>query len=43
MAGTFTIKAEAPLPSRKTCDDKDWESYERVCKAEGVLPLAPSR
>ncbi|MGH9493813.1 MAG: hypothetical protein ACRD3B_02350 [Candidatus Sulfotelmatobacter sp.] len=42
MAGTFTIKAESPLPHRKTCDPKDWESYERVCQTEGVLALRPS-
>jgi hypothetical protein len=41
MHGSFTIKAEAPLPHRKTCDRKDWDSYERVCKAEGVLAFAP--
>jgi hypothetical protein len=42
MSGTLTIRAESPLPHRKTCDQKDWESYERVCKSEGVLALAPS-
>jgi hypothetical protein len=42
MHGSFTMKAEAPLPHRKTCDQKDWDSYERVCAAEGVLPLAPT-
>lgn len=41
MQGTFTVKKEAPLPERKTCDPRDWESYERVCKYEGVLALAP--
>ena len=41
MTGTLTIRAESPLPHRKTCDAKDWESYERVCKSEGVLALAP--
>jgi hypothetical protein len=41
MMGTFTIKAESPLPQRRTCDPKDWESYERVCQVEGVLALAP--
>lgn len=41
MKGTLTVKAEAPLPYRKTCDPKDWESYARVCVAEGVLMLAP--
>jgi hypothetical protein len=37
MAGTLTVRAESPLPHRKTCDAKDWESYERVCQAEGIL------
>jgi predicted nuclease of predicted toxin-antitoxin system len=41
MQGTFNVKAEAPLPHRKTCDLKDWQSYERVCATEGVLALAP--
>lgn len=41
MSGTLTIKVESPLPHRKTCDAKDWESYERVCISEGVLALAP--
>ena len=41
MSGTLTIRAESPLPHRKTCDPKDWESYERVCRSEGVLALAP--
>lgn len=39
--GTLTIKADSPLPHRKTCDPRDWESYERVCAAEGMLTLAP--
>jgi predicted nuclease of predicted toxin-antitoxin system len=39
--GTFSVKVESPLPHRKTCDPRDWESYERVCAAEGVLVLAP--
>ena len=41
MSGTLKIRAESPLPHRKTCDAKDWESYERVCRVEGVLALAP--
>jgi hypothetical protein len=40
--GEFRIRAESPIPSRKTCDAKDWVSYERVCTQEGILPLAPS-
>jgi len=41
IPGTFRICAESPLPSRKTCDPADWDSYERVCKTAGVLALAP--
>jgi hypothetical protein len=41
MTGTIHIRAESPLPSRKTCDPRDWESYARVCNAAGVLVLAP--
>jgi hypothetical protein len=41
MTGTLTVRAEAPMPYRKTCDPKDWDSYARVCAAEGVLVLAP--
>lgn len=41
MSGALTVRAESPLPHRKTCDAKDWESYERVCRSEGVLPFAP--
>jgi predicted nuclease of predicted toxin-antitoxin system len=39
--GEFRIRAESPIPSRKTCDAKDWASYERVCTQEGLLALAP--
>jgi hypothetical protein len=39
--GSFRICEESPMPSRKTCDLKDWSSYERVCSKEGVLALAP--
>ena len=42
MTGTFRIKVECPLPERKTCDAKDWESYERVCQQEGGLALSAS-
>ena len=39
MNGSFRICEESPLPTRKTCDPKDWESYEQVCREEGVLAL----
>lgn len=41
MQGTFRIVEEKPMPHRVTCDPRDWESYERVCAAEGVLAFAP--
>ncbi len=41
IAGTFRVEDERPLPHRKLCDLLDWQSYERVCHAEGVLALAP--
>jgi hypothetical protein len=39
MDASFRICDESPLPTRKTCDPKDWDSYEIVCKQEGVLAL----
>lgn len=39
--GSFRVCAESPMPSRKTCDPRDWESYEQVCREAGVLALAP--
>lgn len=41
MNGDFRICSESPLPSRKTCDPKDWNSFEQVCRSAGRLPLAP--
>lgn len=41
MQGTFRVVEEKPLPYRATCDLRDWESYERVCTAEGVLAFLP--
>jgi hypothetical protein len=39
--GGFRVCDESPLPSRKTCEPKDWESYEVVCRNAGMLALAP--
>ena len=39
--GSFRICEESPLPSRKTCEEQDWQSYDRVCRKAGVLPFAP--
>jgi hypothetical protein len=36
LTGTFTIVADKPRPSRKSCDALDWESYKRVCDSEGI-------
>lgn len=41
MNGTFRVCDESPLPQRKQCDLRDWESYEHVCRDAGVLALAP--
>jgi hypothetical protein len=41
MHGTFRIVEERPLPHRATCDARDWESYKKVCEAEGVLAFIP--
>jgi 5-keto 4-deoxyuronate isomerase len=41
ITGTFRICDESPLPARKSCHPADWQSFERVCKAAGVLALAP--
>jgi len=38
MGGTFSIIEEKPRPTRKKCDPRDWESYRRVCEAEGIEP-----
>lgn len=34
--GTFTVKAESPRPTRKLCEQRDWDSYARVCQSAGV-------
>jgi hypothetical protein len=39
--GSFRVCDESPMPSRKTCHELDWESYEAVCQKAGVLALAP--
>ena len=39
MEGTFRIVDDSPRPNRKQCDGRDWDSYERVCSAEGRLFL----
>jgi hypothetical protein len=41
ISGTFRVAEEKPLPHRKLCDPRDWQSYYRVCEEEGRLPLAP--
>ncbi|MGO4214002.1 hypothetical protein AB4Y89_11385 [Terriglobus sp. 2YAB30_2] len=39
--GAFRLCEESPLPSRKSCDARDWDSFERVCKEAGRLFLTP--
>jgi hypothetical protein len=41
LKGSFRVCDESPLPSRKTCEPADWESFERVCRTAGVLSLTP--
>ena len=36
MDGNFNIVERNPRPSRKYCDERDWRSYENVCRIEGV-------
>jgi len=40
MDSTFLILERSPAPNRKYCDERDWNSYERVCKAEGIDPAS---
>lgn len=37
MEGSFTIADRHPRPLRKLCDEKDWDSYRRVCESEGII------
>jgi predicted nuclease of predicted toxin-antitoxin system len=39
MDASFRVVEDSPKPNRKQCDQKDWDSYEQVCKAEGRLFL----
>lgn len=43
ISGTFRVDDDKPLPHRKLCDPRDWESYRRVCESEGVLALVPEQ
>jgi hypothetical protein len=36
LDGEVHLDEPHPAPSRKSIDGRDWESYERVCKAEGI-------
>jgi hypothetical protein len=38
--GEIHLDTANPTPSRRKIDPRDWESYERVCKAEGIDPEA---
>ena len=42
MSGEFRIVQVNPWPNRVQCDQRDWDSFEDVCRQEGVLALAPS-
>ena len=36
LNGDVHLDTANPTPSRKKVHPKDWESYERVCRAEGI-------
>lgn len=38
LGGDVHLDTAKPSPNRSKVDPKDWESYERVCKAEGIEP-----
>lgn len=40
--GSFRVLEKDPVPTKKQCDAKDWESYEKVCHQAGILPLRPN-
>jgi hypothetical protein len=39
LSGEIHMDSSNPRPSRKKVDSRDWESYERVCAAEGINPF----
>lgn len=39
MDGDVRVTSVNPRPSRKKVNVKDWESYERVCRAERIDPM----
>ena len=41
MSGEFRVVDTDPWPNRVLCTDHDWDSFEVVCRREGVLALAP--
>lgn len=43
MNGSFRVCEESPLPTRKSCDQRDWDSYDQVCREERVLALGLAR
>ena len=40
--GDVTMNDQNPRPTRKACDQADWESYVRVCKVEGIAAERPT-
>jgi hypothetical protein len=38
LDGSVHLDTDNPAPNRKKVEPKDWESYERVCRAEGIEP-----
>lgn len=41
LRGEVHLDSAHPSPNRKRVDPRDWESYERVCKEEGIEPERP--
>jgi aspartate/tyrosine/aromatic aminotransferase len=36
VSGDIKLLARNPMPVRKLCTPEHWDSYERVCRAEGI-------
>ena len=42
LSGDVHLASADPRPNRRKVDPRDWESYERVCKAERIEPAGRS-
>jgi hypothetical protein len=41
MQGSLEINVVNPRPTRKACEQADWDSYLAVCRAERIKPEMP--